>query len=132
MSNCYAPYRINGVVIPPYTELTWSKDVPKNFAKFTEKHLCWSLFFNEVSGWKPETVRSSHWRCSVRKGVPKRFENFTGKHLCWSLFLIKLLFWGPETLLKKTSTQMLFCEICKAFKKVILKNICERLLLNFI
>ena len=26
-----------------------SKDVPKNFAKFTDKYLCWSIFFNKVS-----------------------------------------------------------------------------------
>ena len=35
-----------------------SKDVLKNFTKLTEKHLCWSLIFNKVTGWKPETVRS--------------------------------------------------------------------------
>ena len=44
-----------------------SKDVV-NFEKFTEKYLCWSLFFNKVAGWKPETVRNSHWRCSVKQG----------------------------------------------------------------
>ena len=48
-----------------------SKDVPINFAKFTEKRLCWSLFFNKVAGWKPVTVRSSLWRCSVKRGVLK-------------------------------------------------------------
>ena len=42
-----------------------SKYVLKNFAKFTDKHLCRSLLFNKVAGWKPETVRGSHWRCSV-------------------------------------------------------------------
>ena len=36
------------------------KDVLITFLKFTEKHLSWSLFFNKVAGWKPETVRSSH------------------------------------------------------------------------
>ena len=49
-----------------------SKDVFKNFAKFTEKHICRSLFFNKVAGWKPETVRSSLWRCSVKKVVLKK------------------------------------------------------------
>ena len=44
-----------------------SKDVLKNFAKFRDKHLCSSLFFNKAAGWKPETVRSNHWRCSVIK-----------------------------------------------------------------
>ena len=70
-----------------------SKDVLKCFAEFTEKRLCWSLFFdkpagwkpltvrsshwrwffsNESAGWKPLTVRSSHWKCSVKKGVFKK------------------------------------------------------------
>ena len=30
-----------------------SKDVLKNFAKFTEKHLWRSLLFNKVADWKP-------------------------------------------------------------------------------
>ena len=28
----------------------------KNFIKFTGKHLCWSLFFNKVSGLRPSTL----------------------------------------------------------------------------
>ena len=46
-----------------------SKDVLKKFAKFTEKT---SLPFNKVGSRKPETVRSSHWRCSVKKVFLKR------------------------------------------------------------
>ena len=49
-----------------------SKDVLENFTKFTEKHLFRSLLFNKVAGWKPETVRSSHWRCSVNWVFLKR------------------------------------------------------------
>ena len=49
-----------------------SKDILKHFAKLTDKHLCLSLFFNKVAGWTPETVRSSYWRCSVKKGVVKK------------------------------------------------------------
>ena len=109
-----------------------SKHVLNNFAKFTEKCLCWSLFFNKVAGWKLETVRSSHWRCSVKKVVLKNFANFTRKSPCWSLFLIKLQFWGPATLLNKTPTQMLSCEYANFLITSILKNICEHLLLNFI
>ena len=47
-----------------------SKDVHKSFAKFTEKHL-----YKKIAGWKPETVRSSHWGCSVKNGVLKNFKN---------------------------------------------------------
>ena len=49
-----------------------SKDVLKNFAKFTDKRLCRSLFFNKVADLQPATVRSSHWRCSVKKGFLKK------------------------------------------------------------
>ena len=28
------------------------KKILKNFAIFTGKHLCWSLLFNKVAGWK--------------------------------------------------------------------------------
>ena len=52
-----------------------NKDVLKTFAKFIEKHFC-PIFFNKVAGWKPETVRSSHWRC-VKLAVLKNFANFT-------------------------------------------------------
>ena len=90
-----------------------SKDVLKHFAKFTEKHFCWILFFNKVAGSK----RSNHWRCSVKKDVLKNFRNLTGKQLCWILFLIKLQFWGSATLLTKTPTQVLSCEICEIFTK---------------
>ena len=31
-----------------------SKDAYKNFAKFTQKNICWSLSFNMVVGWKTE------------------------------------------------------------------------------
>ena len=32
------------------------KDVPRNFTKFTGKHLCQSLFFNTVTGLRPATL----------------------------------------------------------------------------
>ena len=34
-----------------------------NFAKFTEKYIFGILFSNKIAGWKPKTVRSSHWKC---------------------------------------------------------------------
>ena len=30
--------------------------VLKNFAKFTGKHLCWSLFLDKVATWRPATL----------------------------------------------------------------------------
>ena len=35
----------------------------------------------KVADWKPETVRSSHWSCSVKKDVLKNLASFTVKHL---------------------------------------------------
>ena len=49
-----------------------STQIINTFPKFTDKHLCPSLFFNKGAGWKPEIVRSRHWRCSVKKGVFKK------------------------------------------------------------
>ena len=54
----------------------------KIFSKFTERNISWSLFSNKVAGWKPKTVRGSHWRSSVKNGVLKTFANLAEKHLC--------------------------------------------------
>ena len=34
-------------------EVYYKKDVLKNFAKLTEKHLCQSPFFNKIAGLRP-------------------------------------------------------------------------------
>ena len=47
---------------PP--EVFFKKDVLKNFANFTGRHLCWSLFFNKVTGLRA---------CSfIKKGLQHR------------------------------------------------------------
>ena len=95
--------------------------------KLREKHLFQSLFFKKVAGWKPETFSSSHWRCSVKQGALKNFANFTGKNLCWSLLLIKLHFWCLQLYQRRLRHR------CFPVKfAVILKNIWECLLVNFI
>ena len=64
-----------------------SKDILKNFAKFTLKHFFRSLFLNKVADWKPESVRGSHWRWSVKQGVLRNFVYFhREKPLLKSLF----------------------------------------------
>ena len=85
-----------------------SKDVLKNFAKFIEKYLCRSFFCNKVADWKP-AVRSSHWRCSVKQVVLKNFANFPGENL-WT-FPVKFTNFS---------------------RTIILKKICEHLLLNYL
>ena len=96
----------------------------------TEKHLCRSLFFNKVAGWKLETVRSSQWRCSVKRGVFKNFANFTGKNLFWSLFLVAVL--RACNFIEEDSDTCVPAKFANFLRTVILKNIREHLLLNFI
>ena len=44
-------------------EVFFKKGVLRNFAKFTEKHLCQSLFFNKVAGLSPATLlKKGLWR----------------------------------------------------------------------
>ena len=63
------------------------KGVLKNFAKFTRKQLCQSLFSNKVAGLRPSTLLKKRlWhRC-----FPVNFEKFLRtptyiEHLCWLL-----------------------------------------------
>ena len=53
------------------------------------------------------SVRSSHWRCSVRKGVLINYAKFTGKRLRQSLFFNKVA-GRPATLLKRGSSTGVF------------------------
>ena len=66
-------------------------------------------------------------------GVLKHLTNFTGKQLCWVIFLIKLQAYGlrPATLLKKITQHRYFpVKLAELLRTSILKNICERLLLE--
>ena len=63
-------------------------------------------------------TRKSHWKCFIKKAVLKNFAIFIGKQ---DLFLIK------------SFQQRCFpVNIGKSFRTPILKNICERLLLNLV
>ena len=45
----------------------------KNFAKFTRKHLCQSLFFNKVAGWKPATLLKKDFGIGVFLWILRNF-----------------------------------------------------------
>ena len=76
--------------------------------------------------------RSSHRRCPVKKVVLEKFANITGKYLYWSQLLIKLHALGPASLFTKTFQHRCFpVKFAKLLRILILKNICERLLLYF-
>ena len=56
---------------PP--EVFYKKGVLRNFAKFTEKHLCQRLFLNKVAGQRPETLlKKSLWH----RSFPVNFGKF--------------------------------------------------------
>ena len=96
-----------------------SKVVFKNFAKFTEKHLCQNPFLIKLQAAnlklseaatgdvQSNKVRSSRPDLFCKKDVIKHFVNFTGKHLCQSLFfnnvsfltLFKIRLWHRRFLL---------------------------------
>ena len=50
------------------------KNVLKNFAKFTENHLCWSFFFNKVLGLRPVTLLKKRLQYSC---FPANFAKFS-------------------------------------------------------
>ena len=62
-------------------EVFCRKDVLGNFAKFTGKHLCQSLFFNKVACLKPVTLLKKRlWhRC-----FPVNFEKFLRTPFLWN------------------------------------------------
>ena len=75
--------------------------------------------------------RSSHLRCSKEKRVLKIFAKFTGKHLFQSLFFNKVAGLRPATLVKKRLWHKYFpINFPKPLRTPILKNVCERLLLD--
>ena len=72
--------------------------------------------------------RRSHQRRSIKKVLLKIFAIFIGKQLRWSLFLIK-----SQKFVKKRLQQKCFpVSLAKFLRTLILKNNCERLLLEII
>ena len=73
-------------------EVFCKKDVLINFAKFTGKHLCRSLFFNKVAGLTPATLfKKRLWH----RGFPVNFAKFLRtpilKELLWLLLLLLMV-----------------------------------------
>ena len=59
-----------------FLEVFCKKGVFRNFAKFTGKHLCQSLFFNKVAGWPATFLKKRFWhRC-----FPVNFAKFLKTH----------------------------------------------------
>ena len=71
-------------------EVFCEKDILRNFAKFTGKHLCQRFFFNKVVGFRLATLlKNSLWhRCFPVNFVKFLRTPFLKKHLRWLLLEI--------------------------------------------
>ena len=68
---------------PP--ETFYKKSVLKNFGKFTEKHMCHSLFINNVAGWR---LRHRYFPVNFAKSFRIPFyKTPPAKHLRWLLLI---------------------------------------------
>ena len=65
---------------------------------------------------------------AIKRAVPKNLTIFAVRQLRWSLFLIKLQAFRSVTLLKRDSNTGVPVNIAKFFVKLILKIICQQLL----
>ena len=78
------------------------------------------------------SFKSSHRRCYVKKVFSKILQ-ISRKHPCWSLFLTKFQVFRPANFIKKRLQYRYFpVKFAKFLRTPILKNICERLLLQFL
>ena len=71
-------------------EVLRKKRVLRNFAKFTGKHLCQSLFFNKVAGLRPATsLKKRLWHRCFPVNLAKFLRTpFLTEHLRWLLLPI--------------------------------------------
>ena len=73
-------------------EVFYKKGVLRNSTKFTGKHLCQSLFFNEVAGLRPTTLLKKRlWhRCFPVNFAKFLRTPFFKEHLWWLLLHLPL------------------------------------------
>ena len=87
-----------------YRTLITSYFRPVNIAKFLRTAFLW------------DTTRSSRFQMFFKISVLKSFAIFSKMHLCWSVFLNNLQAEGLQLYLKKSPTQVFFCEVCEIFE----------------
>ena len=73
-------------------EVFCKKGVLRNFAKFTGKHLCQSLFFDKVAGLRPGTLfkKSLWYRCFPVNFAKFLRTSFFIEHLRWLLLMFHI------------------------------------------
>ena len=82
-------------------EVFCKKGVLGNFAKFTGKHLCQSLFFNKVAGFRPEAPLKPCWKIlqqNLFNVLNSKLSMKTHQHYLWQnlkkiLYLVLLCNW---------------------------------------
>ena len=74
-------------VVSSRAEVFCKKGILRNFAKFTGKHLCQSLFFNKVAGLRPATLSKNRlWHRYFTVNFVKFVRTaFLTEHLRWLL-----------------------------------------------
>ena len=112
------------------------KCVLRNFAKFTGKRLCQSLFLNKVAGLVSVVsnilFKKSGPEVFCIKGVLKISAKFTRKYLCLSLCLSRVTSWRPLTLLKNRLRHRCFLVIFpQKFKNAFLHKTPVRMLFTW-
>ena len=100
---------------------------------FTNLSPLWILLHKYFSSWEiarnySNILRSSHWRCSIKKAILKHFGIFTGKHLCRGLSFNKVAGYHACNFIKKRLQHRYYlANIRKFIRRTILKKISERL-----
>ena len=99
------------------------KFVPRNFAKFTGKHLCQSLFFNKVAGLRPATLLKKRlWhRC-----FPVNFPKFLGTPFLQNTSRRLLLKFSTKkffTLTRRSQLKMIIT--CSVNSEKFMENSCD-------
>ena len=69
--------------------------IHKNFVIFTGKQLCWSLFFNKVTGLHVFFKKRLQYRC-FPVNIVKSLRNIILRNICQRLFLYPAHLFGPS------------------------------------
>ena len=122
------------------TEVLWKKSVLSNFAKFTEKYLCQSFFFNKVAGFSLSKERLWH-QCFMKilwsflehhfYRTPlsdcfchyEKTEPFSSKYLSSFINLKKILEWVKSQKNMSKISKFLCSVVCILNSSLFRKNI---------
>ena len=108
------------------SQMFFQTGVLNNFAIFTGKHLCWSLFMIKLKAWRPTTILKRDPKTGVF--LWKLFRTFFTEHHWWLLLRGKHLFqsisfylhWSCSLKLYwKTPADCFFGDFCKVFQNIL-------------